>query len=76
MCVYLYEHRLAHVAKHNHRYSDRLRNDMYRVLTFREKQNSVYWVKLGLMSRYTGYVTLTAPNGSTLTAKHTDMYRA
>jgi hypothetical protein len=76
MSVYLYEHRLASVAKRNHRFNDRLRSDMHRVLRAREKANSVYWVRVGRMSRMTGCVTLVAPNGDTLAALHTDMYRA
>ena len=76
MSVYLYEHRLASVAKRNHRFNLRSRHDMHRALVAREKNNSVYWVRVGLTSGLTGCVTLVAPNGDTLAAKHTDMYRA
>ena len=76
MSVYLYEHRLASVAKRNHRFNVQTRDDMHRVLLSREKANTVYWVRVGAMSRVTGCVTLVAPNGDTLAALHTDMYRA
>jgi len=76
MKVHLYEHRLADVAKRNHRFNERRRHAMLGVLLAREKVNSMYWVRVGAMGRMSGCVTLVAPNGDRLNAHHTDMYRA
>jgi len=73
--VYILEHRLARIAKRKHPYDMRNRVTCLMDLMSRERNNSVYSVVTHITTRWTGRITVVAPDGTRYAAHHTDVFR-
>jgi len=74
--VYILEHRLTSVAAKKHPYSMKSRVTCLFNLMSRERNNSLYTVVTHATTKWTGKITLVAPDGTRYKAHHTDVFRA
>ena len=73
--VYILEHRIPRIAKRKYPYDHKARVKCLMKMLSRERHNIPYEVCTHLMSRYTGRITVIAPDGTRYQAHHTDVIR-
>ena len=73
--VYILEHRLPRIAMRKYPYNEKSRVTCLFDLISRERNNSVYTVMTHITTKWTGRITLVAPDGTRYKAHHTDVFR-